>query len=98
MKIKPLGDRVLVKRITDEKKEKKLSSGIYIAEEKKEGIKNRGVVEAIGPKLQEKEKEGKLHFKVGDVVLFSWGESIEQGDDTYDLISESNVLAILEDK
>jgi co-chaperonin GroES (HSP10) len=97
MKIKPLGDRVLIKRTNKKNTEKKLSSGIYLAEEKKDDIKNRGLIEAIGPKLQEKEKEGKLHFKVGDTVLFSWGESIESDGETYDLVSESSVLAVLED-
>ena len=97
MKIQPLGDRVLVKRI-ERNKEEKLSSGIYVKSEKEQGPRNMGVVEAIGPELKEKQKKGELKFDVGDKVLFSWGEKIELDGETYDIISESNVLAVVEDE
>lgn len=97
MKIQPLGDKVLIKRASEEKKEEKLSSGIYVSHEKKDDIKNKGVVEAIGPKLQEKADKKELHFSVGDTVIFTWGEKIETGSETYDLVSESNILAVIKE-
>ena len=98
MKIQPLGDRVLIKRIKNNASEEKLSSGIYIARKDKDEIKNQGIVEAIGPKLQEKKEKGELHFSLGDKVIFSWGESIEIDNETYDLISENNILAVLKEE
>ncbi len=95
MKIQPLADRVLIRRIKEEGEEK-LSSGLYVKNEKP-SIKNLGIVEAIGPKLKEKEEKGELNFSVGDKVLFSWGEKVETGDETYDIVSETNVLAVIEE-
>ena len=97
MKIQPLGDRVLVKRIEEEKTEEKLASGIYVKSEKKTTLKNLGLVEAIGPKLSEKKEKGELKFDIGDKVLYSWGEKIDTDDGTFDIISESNVLAVVEE-
>ncbi len=96
MKIQPLGDRVLIKRIEEKEDAEKLSSGIYIKKEKTQSSKNIGTVEAIGPKLKEKQEKGELNFKIGDTVLFSWGEKVEIDGESYDIISESNVLAVIE--
>ena len=98
MKIQPLADRVLVKRIKKDEGEKKLSSGIYVKSKEENTPRNMGIVEEIGPKLKEKQEKGELNFKVGDKVLFSWGEKVELGDETYDIISETNVLAVIEDE
>ncbi len=98
MKIQPLADRVLVKRIKKDEGEKKLSSGIYVKSKEENTPRNMGIVEEIGPKLKEKQEKGELNFKVGDKVLFSWGEKVELGDETYDIISETNVLAVVEEE
>jgi chaperonin GroES len=94
-KIKPLADRVLIKEDT-ESKEKKTSSGIIIPVTVNEdkGSK-RGEVMAVGPGRIE---EGELvvpSVKVGDLVLFQWGDKVRIGEEDYYLVRESEILAII---
>jgi chaperonin GroES len=59
----------------------------------------RGSVVAVGDgRLLEDGSRGPLQVKVGDRVLFTSysGENIEIGDEEYVLMSESEVLAVLE--
>ena len=94
-KIKPLEDRVLIKEDI-ENKEKKTSSGIIIpvsVDENKSG--NWGEIIAIG---EGKIEDGKLippKVKVGDIVLFQWGDKIKVDDDEYYIVRESEILAII---
>ncbi|HEY4494788.1 MAG TPA: co-chaperone GroES [Candidatus Paceibacterota bacterium] len=94
-KIKPLEDRVLIKEDI-ENKEKKTSSGIIIpvsVDENKSG--KRGEIIALG---EGKIEDGKLippKVKVGDIVLFQWGDKIKVDDDEYYIVRESEILAII---
>lgn len=98
-KIRPLQDRVLIQEDT-ESKEKKTSAGIIIPVTVNEDKGARqGVVVAVSPGRHE---DGKLiapTVKVGDKVLFSWGDKIKVGDkggdDEYHLVRESEILAII---
>ncbi|HEY9586103.1 MAG TPA: co-chaperone GroES [Candidatus Paceibacterota bacterium] len=95
MKISPLGDRVLLKPI-EEKAGGKTSSGIYLPESAKEdrGSKKAEVV-AVGPGRTE---DGKLippSVKVGQIVLYSWGDTVKSGDQEYVMVRESDILAII---
>ena len=59
----------------------------------------RGTIVSVGDgKLLENGTRGAMQVKVGDKVLFTSyaGENIEVGDDEYVLMSESEVLAVLE--
>jgi len=68
MKLKPLNDRVLVKRLESEEKTK---GGIIIPDTAKEKP-IKGKVVAAGPgKLDESGKLVKMSVKPGDVVLFT---------------------------
>ena len=95
IKLQPLQDRVLIQEHTDSK-ERKTSAGIIIpvtAHEDKESKK--GEVIAVGPGRRE---EGKLvapSVKVGDVVLFQWGDKVKVGEQEYYLVRESEILAII---
>ncbi|MBU6231720.1 MAG: co-chaperone GroES [Patescibacteria group bacterium] len=99
-KIKPLGDRVLIKEDA-ESKEKKTSAGIIIpvtVNDDKGG--KRGVVVAIGPGKTESDKNGKpvlapISVKAGDKVIFQWGDKIKIDDEEYYIVREPEILAII---
>ena len=94
-KIKPLQDRVVIKEDT-ESKEKKTSSGIIIpiTVNEDKGSK-RGVVIALGPGRREDGKLIPINMKIGDIVLFQWGDKVKIGDEDYYIVRESEILAIV---
>ncbi len=95
LKLQPLGDRLVVKR---EAAEGKTAGGIVLPDTAKDKP-TRGSVVAIGDgKLLDNGNRGALQVKVGDRVLFTSyaGENIEIGDEEYVLMSESEVLAVID--
>ncbi len=94
-KIKPLQDRVLIKEDTSSK-EKKTSSGIIIpvsAQEDK-GSKS-GEIVAVGTGRYEDGKIIPISVKVGETVLFQWGDKVRIGDEEYYIVKESEILAVI---
>ena len=95
MKIRPLQDRLLVKRIEEEEKTK---GGIIIPDTAKEKPQEGRIV-AIGPgKTNDDGKLIPLTVKNGDRILFSKysGTEIELEGDEHLIIREDDVLAVLE--
>ena len=96
MNIKPLNDRVVIKRDIQES-ETKLASGIYIASNDKESTpKKQGVVVAVGP--GSKKDDGSFNpipVKEGDRVIFSWGDTVTVDSEEYEIVREDNILAII---
>lgn len=95
MQIRPLHDRVLVKRIEEETK---TTGGIIIPDTAKEKP-TRGEIVAVGSGARD--ENGKLiplDVKAGDIVLFAkWGGTEVKVDGTELLImKESDILAIVE--
>lgn len=94
MKIKPLGNRILVKRLEAESKQGKILLPSSAQEKPKEGI-----VEAIGAGNMKKDGSPlPMEVKVGDRVLFSdyAGTEVErEGTSGYLVLSEEDVLAIM---
>ncbi len=94
-KVRPLHDRVLIKESL-ESAEKKTSSGIIIpitvTEDK--GSKS-GEVVAVGPGRIEEGKRIEVAVKVGDKVLFQWGDKIKVDGDDYYMVRESEIIAII---
>lgn len=93
--LQPLGDRIVVQR---EESEAVTEGGIYLPDSAK-NKPTRGVVVSVGDgKLLDDGSRGEMQVAAGDRVLFTSyaGESIEIGDDEYVLMSESEVLAVLE--
>jgi chaperonin GroES len=90
MAIKPLGKRVLVKKLDPE--EKRSAGGIVLPESAKTEKVVRAEVIAVGT-------DEKLEVKVGDQIIisdsFSNTEVIE-GEEKYLLVKESEILAIVE--
>ena len=95
-KIKPLGDRVVIKPL---EKEEVTASGIVLPDTVEKEKKAEGEVVAVGPgKLLENGSRGAMDVKVGDMILFEkWGgEEVEIDKVEYKIVSAEKILAILE--
>jgi len=95
MKFRPLGDRVLVRRVEEEQKTK---GGIIIPDTAKEKPQE-GEVIAVGPGARD--ENGKLvplDVKAKDVILFGKWSGTEVKIDGEDLLimKESDVLGVVE--
>ena len=95
MKIRPLHDRVLLKRLDEESK---TSGGLYIPDTAKEKP-IQGKVVAVG--AGKRDKDGKLQaleVKAGDKVLFSKysGTEVKIDGDEHLIMREEDLLAILD--
>ncbi len=94
LKIRPLGDKVLVKRV---EAEGKTSGGIVLPDTAKEKPR-RGTVEAVGEgRVLESGKRSKLQVKKGDEVLFSsyGGTEVKIDGVEYLIMGEEDILAIV---
>ena len=94
VKIKPIGDRVLVEHI--EEKEQ-VRGGIIIPDSAKEKPQEAKVI-ALG--TGKKDEDGKViafEVKVGDMVLISkyGGTEVKLGEKKYTLVSEGDILGIV---
>jgi chaperonin GroES len=95
MKLKPLNDRVLVKRLESEEK---TAGGLYIPDTAKEKP-SRGKVVAAGPgKLADDGKRAALAVKAGDLVLFNKyaGTEISIDGEEHLVMREDDILAIID--
>ena len=92
-KIKPLGDRVIVKPIERET----MKGGIIIPDTAKEKPME-GEVIAVGPgKLSDKGERSAMEVKKGDRVLYGKysGTEVKLDDQTYLIIHQDEILGIL---
>lgn len=93
--IRPLNDKVLIKRLEAEEKTK---GGIILPDAAKEKPQ-KGTVLAVGDgKMLKDGKRAKFQVSVGDKVLFASyaGTEIKIDGQEYMLMDESDVLAILD--
>ena len=97
MKVRPLYDRVLVKRLNTEEKTK---GGIIIPETAKEKPQEGKIISVGKGKLLEDGSTRPLDIKVGDKILFGkyGGTEINIEGDEYLILREEEILAIIEDK
>jgi chaperonin GroES len=96
MKVKPLQDRILIKRIEEEERTK---GGIIIPDAAKEKPQE-GKVVAIGDgKTLESGQKAPLTVKPGDKILFGKysGTEIKVDGEEHLILREDDVLAIVED-
>ena len=96
MKVKPLNDRVLVKRIEEVQVTK---GGIVIPDTAKEKP-IEGKVIAVGPgKMSEQGQRMALQLKEGDRVLFGKyaGTEIKTEGEEYLMMREEDILAVITD-
>ncbi len=95
LKIRPLGEKVLVKRL---EAEDKTAGGIVLPDTAKEKPK-RGTIQAVGDgKLLDSGKRSALQVKKGDQVLFSSyaGTEIKVDGEEYLIMDEGDILAVVE--
>ena len=87
MKIRPLGERVLIKQT---KQEEVTKSGIVLPDTVSKEKPIIGEVTAVGASIKE--------IKVGDKVIYEKyaGTEVKDNDEVYLLLEEKNVLAIVE--
>jgi len=98
MKIRPLYDRVVVKRL-EEDKEEKTSGGIYIPDSAKEKPQKGEIVAAGQGKKLEDGTVSALDVKVGDKVLFGKYSGNEVKIDGCEclIMREDEILGVFED-
>ncbi len=96
MKVKPLGDRIVIRR---HEAQEKTTGGIILPDSAK-NKPQKGEVLAVGPgRLLKDGKRQPLQVRQGDVVLFTnWAgdEFKESHGDNILLMREEDVLAVLE--
>lgn len=97
MKVKPLHDRILVKRIIEEE-ETKTSGGIIIPDTAKEKPQEGKVVAVGGGKVLENGQKQAMEVQVGNRILFGKYAGTEVKIDGEELLMmrEDDVLGIIE--
>ena len=95
MKIRPLGDRILVKRIKEEEKTK---GGIFIPETAKEKPQEGKVVAVGKGKMTEQGKLLVPDVKAGDEILFGKysGSEVKIEGEEHLILREDDILGVLE--
>jgi chaperonin GroES len=96
MKVRPLGDKVIVKR---DEAQSKTDSGIFIPEAAKDKPK-QGKIEAHGSGIHNKDtgKYMPITVKKGDTVLFTTysGTEIKIDGETFIIMTEEDILGIID--
>jgi len=95
MKIRPLHDRVVVKRKSEEER---TAGGLYIPDTAKERPVQAEVVAVGHGKVLDDGTQRPLNLKVGDQVLFGKyaGNEIKINDEEFLIMREDDILAVLE--
>ncbi|MFN3716603.1 MAG: co-chaperone GroES [Thiobacillus sp.] len=96
MKIRPLHDRVIVKR---KEEERKTASGIVIPDSASTEKPDQGEILAVGP--GKKDDQGKLiplDVKVGDTVLFGKyaGQTVKVDGEELLVMREEDIMGVVE--
>ena len=91
MQIRPLNDRILVKRVEEQGR---TTGGLFLPETAKEKP-SQGTVLAVGPGSGERP----MAVEVGDLVVFGRfaGTKVEVGGEEHLILSEDEILGVLED-
>ncbi len=95
MKIRPLNDRVLVKRLAEEQVTK---GGIIIPDSAKEKPAEGEIVAVGSGKLNDKGERVPVELKAGDKVLFSkyGGTEVKIEGEDYLIMREDDILGVIE--
>jgi len=97
MKIRPLHDRVIIKRQEVESK----SAGGIVLTGSAAGKSTRGIVKAIGNgRILDNGQLKSLDVKIGDTVIFNEGYGVKTekiDNEEFLILTESDILAVVED-
>lgn len=94
LKIRPLGEKVLIKRV---EAEEKTAGGIVLPDTAREKPK-RGIVQSVGDgRLLDNGTRHPLSVKKDDQVVFTSyaGTEVKVGDDKFIIMDESDILAVV---
>ena len=94
LNIRPLGDKIIIKRVDAEQTTK---GGIVLPDTAQEKPK-RGIVQAVGDgRLLDDGSRGEMQIKKNDEVVFTSyaGTEIKVGGDEYLIMDESDVLGVM---
>ena len=95
MKLRPLGDKVVLKQLEAEEVTK---SGIVLPGQTQEKPQQAEVI-AVGPGGVVDGKEVTMLVKEGDKVIFSKysGQEVTLGNDEYIVVKQNDIVAVVED-
>lgn len=95
MKIKPLHDRVIIKRVEEETKS---SNGIIIPDSAKEKPSQGDVIAVGDGKILDDGKKLPINIKIGDRVLFLKysGTEVKIEGEEYLIMREDDILGVFE--
>jgi len=95
MKLRPLNDRILVKRVEEETKTK---GGIIIPDTAKEKPAEGKIISVGNGKLADDGKRIALELKAGDRILFGKysGTEVKMDGEEYLIMREDDVLGVIE--
>lgn len=93
--LRPIGDNLIVEPITMEKSE----GGIIVPQTAQDAQPHhKGKVLAVGAGMPGIDgKHIPMEVKVGDTILYRYGEDIRDGSNTYKMVREKEVVAIVEE-
>ena len=94
MKLRPLGDRVVLKQLVAEETTK---SGIVLTGQSKEKPQEAEII-AVGPGGIIDGKEVKMEVSVGQHVIFSKyaGTEVKHAGEEFIIVKQSDILAVVE--
>lgn len=96
MKIRPLGDRIVVRR---QEQEEKTPGGIYIPDTASKEKPMEGSVVAVGPgrRLENGDRQV-IELKIGDKILFGKyaGTEVKFKDEEFVVLREEDVMGVIE--
>ena len=95
MKVEPLNDKIVVKRL---EAETTTAGGIVLPDSAKEKPKQGRVISLGDGKLFENGKRAKFQVKEGDRVLFTSyaGNEVKIGNEEYLIMTEDDILAVID--
>ena len=94
MNVRPLGDKIIVKRV---EAQEKTASGIFLPESAKEKPQEAQVIALGDGKVLDSGERAEFQVKKGDTVLLSkWGGTELKVDGTeYLILTEDDILAVV---
>ena len=101
MNLKPLYEKIVVKLKDKQEIESNAGIGISVDMSSNKNTVMKAEVVAVGEgRLLQDGTVVPLKVKVGDTIIYSkiQGESYNDGNEDYTILSESNILAILEEE
>ena len=94
MNVRPLGDKIIVKRV---EAQEKTASGIFLPESAKEKPQEAQIIALGDGKVLDSGERADFQVKKGDTVLLSkWGGTELKVDGTeYLILTEDDILAVI---